>query len=63
MTIIFSGITWTVGKRPILDNLSLTAPAGQFTGIVGPNGSGKSSLLRCLYRAQRPNQGSITLNS
>ena len=62
MTIIFSGITWTVGKRHILDNLSLTAAAGQFTGIVGPNGSGKSSLLRCLYRAQRPNQGSITLN-
>ncbi|WP_417916856.1 ABC transporter ATP-binding protein [Candidatus Electronema sp. JC] len=62
MKISFSGITWSVGGRRILDSLSLTAASGQFTGIVGPNGSGKSSLLRCLYRALLPDAGSIALD-
>uniref|UniRef100_UPI004055E52C ABC transporter ATP-binding protein n=1 Tax=Candidatus Electronema sp. TaxID=2698783 RepID=UPI004055E52C len=62
MNITFSGITWSVGGRRILDSLSLTAESGQFTGIVGPNGSGKSSLLRCLYRALRPDAGSVALD-
>lgn len=62
MKITFSGITWSVSGRRILDSLSLTAESGQFTGIVGPNGSGKSSLLRCLYRALRPDAGSVALD-
>ena len=62
MKISFSGITWSAGGRRILDNVSLTAESGRFTGIIGPNGSGKSSLLRCLYRALRPDAGSITLD-
>ena len=36
---------------------------GKFVGLIGPNGAGKSSLLRCLYRFNRPISGQITFNN
>ena len=36
---------------------------GKFVGLIGPNGAGKSSLLRCLYRFNRPTSGQITFNN
>jgi putative ABC transport system ATP-binding protein len=35
-------------KVTALDNVTLTIPRGQFTGIMGPSGSGKSTLMHCL---------------
>ncbi len=32
----------------ILTDVSFSASAGEFVGIVGPNGAGKTTLLRCL---------------
>jgi NitT/TauT family transport system ATP-binding protein len=42
-----------VGKRfgdgpPVLDNIRLTAEAGEFISVIGPSGCGKSTLLRLL---------------
>jgi iron complex transport system ATP-binding protein len=59
MNITCSEICWSAGKRRILDQVSLTAATGEFTGIIGPNGSGKSTLLRCLYRALPPDSGQM----
>lgn len=28
-------------------------------GVIGPNGAGKSSLLRCLYRVNKPSSGQV----
>lgn len=36
------------GKGDVLQQISLTFPAGQVTAIVGPNGCGKSTLLKSL---------------
>lgn len=63
MNLTCSEICWTAGGRSILDHVSLTAKAGQFTGIIGPNGSGKSTLLRCLYRALTPDCGQMFLDN
>ncbi|WP_299843510.1 heme ABC transporter ATP-binding protein [uncultured Roseovarius sp.] len=41
-------ISLTIGRRAILDNVTLAARAGEVTAIVGPNGSGKTSLLRAI---------------
>ncbi|XP_038210262.1 ATP-binding cassette sub-family B member 7, mitochondrial [Zerene cesonia] len=48
-----------VNGQPILNNLSLTIPAGQKIGIVGTSGSGKSTLVRLLYRFFEPQSGQI----
>ena len=54
-------VNWSVDGKQILRDVSITVEQGSITGLIGPNGSGKSSLLRCIYRALRPDSGSITL--
>ena len=41
-------ISVSIGKAPILHNITLELPAGRWTSIVGPNGAGKSTLLKVL---------------
>ncbi len=43
-----SGITLTLGGRPVLDDAGFTARCGAVTGLIGPNGIGKSTLLRAV---------------
>ena len=43
----------------ILDDVSLTIPARQYTAIVGRTGCGKSTLLRLLLGFETPEQGAI----
>ena len=48
--------------RPILNNLSLTIPAGKKVAIVGPSGCGKSTLLRLLFRSYDVQEGRILID-
>ena len=43
-------LTFAVGKRRLLDDVTVSFPAAAFSMIVGPNGAGKSTLLRALCR-------------
>ncbi len=45
-----------------LKDVSLTLPRGGFLFVTGPSGSGKTTLLKLLYGAERPSEGSITVN-
>ena len=54
-------VNWSVDGKQILRDVSIHVYEGSITGLIGPNGSGKSSLLRCIYRAIRPDSGIITL--
>lgn len=49
-------------REPILQNFSLSIPAGQTVAIVGPTGSGKSTIVRLLLRFYDPQSGQITLD-
>lgn len=62
MDIEVSGVTVRLGTFVACRNVDVSMPSGSVTGIVGPNGAGKTSLLRCLYRAVRPDDGSITVS-
>jgi len=46
------------GGVTAVDNVSLTAYAGETVGIIGRNGSGKSTLLRVLAGIYAPDRGS-----
>lgn len=43
----------------VLDQVSLTLPAGDFLAVLGPNGGGKSTLLRLLLGLLTPGGGSL----
>lgn len=46
----------------VLDNVSITFPAGKTTAIVGPSGSGKSSIASLILRFYDPVTGGIFLD-
>lgn len=48
--------------RPILNNLTVTIPAGKKVAIVGPSGCGKSTLLRLLFRSYDVQSGRILID-
>lgn len=59
MDVTVERVSWSAGGRTILTDISLTVTSGEFVGVIGPNGAGKSSLLRCVYRMNRPSFGNV----
>ena len=45
--------------RNVLDDVSLTLPAGAVVAIVGENGAGKTTLVKLLARMYEPSAGAI----
>lgn len=62
MTLNVENVTWRVEEQTILRDVAVDVAAGELVGVLGPNGSGKSSLLRCIYRALKPDAGYIALD-
>ena len=49
-------------RRPILDEVSFTIPAGHKVAIVGASGGGKSTLVRLLFRFFDVGGGRVTVD-
>ena len=47
------------GNKKVLEDVDISFPSDQLTGLIGPNGSGKSTLLKCIYRVMKPSAGQI----
>lgn len=54
--------TIVVGRRVILQDVSMSVPAGRLTVIIGPNGAGKSTLLRALSGELSASRGRVLLS-
>ncbi|MFT3660242.1 MAG: ABC transporter ATP-binding protein [Gordonia sp. (in: high G+C Gram-positive bacteria)] len=60
-SITFDDVTFGYGGKPVLKNLSFTAPAGAMTAIVGPSGSGKTTVAKLIARFYDPESGTVSL--
>jgi zinc transport system ATP-binding protein len=49
------------GGPPVLRDVDLDVPVGQFVGIAGPNGGGKTTLVRLALGLERPTAGEALL--
>ena len=52
-------ITFRVGNKPLLADISVSFAPGKLHLIVGPNGAGKSTLIKVLARLLRPQAGKV----
>jgi putative ABC transport system ATP-binding protein len=48
-------------KIPVLENINLAVPEGEFLALMGPSGSGKTTLLNLIAGIDRPDSGTITV--
>ena len=55
-----SNITFRVGSRELLSDVSVSFAPGSLHLVIGPNGAGKSTLIKVLARSLRPQAGSLT---
>jgi ATP-binding cassette subfamily B protein len=49
-------------ERVVLDDVSLTLPAGAVVAIVGENGAGKTTLVKLLAKLYAPTSGTISVD-
>lgn len=52
-------ITYKIGKKTLLNNVSATFDSGKLNIIIGPNGAGKSTLIKVICNQIRANEGAI----
>ena len=57
-----SGLQFSYGNSPVIDDVSLSLAPGEMLGVIGPNGSGKSTLMRLLSAVLRPSAGEIRVH-
>lgn len=58
-TVTLRGLSKSFGVKPVLKNVDLHIPAGQFVAVVGKSGCGKSTLLRTILGLEAPTAGDV----
>ncbi|MBT4486947.1 MAG: ABC transporter ATP-binding protein, partial [Rhodospirillaceae bacterium] len=56
------GVRHAYGRTQVLNDISLTVPAGELVCLLGPSGCGKTTLLRIAAGMERLQGGSVTID-
>ncbi len=51
-----------IGKKEILNNVSLEVKEGDILGFIGPNGAGKTTTIKLILGLQKINSGEVKIN-
>jgi phospholipid/cholesterol/gamma-HCH transport system ATP-binding protein len=54
-------VTFSYGRRPILEGISMQVPRGKLVAIMGGSGCGKTTLLRVIGGQLRPSRGAVRI--
>ena len=54
-------LTMQFGGLRAIEDLSMTARAGEVTSVIGPNGAGKTTFFNCLTGFYKPTRGCVKL--
>ncbi|EPY2306572.1 ABC transporter ATP-binding protein [Clostridium sporogenes] len=60
--LVVSGLSYSIKKNPIFQDISFSANEGEVIGILGNNGTGKTTLMRCLAGLIKESKGTVKLN-
>src|SRR3982751_3929885 len=55
----FRDVSYEIGGRPILRNITFSVPEGETVVLLGRSGSGKTTLLKTVNRLIEPTSGEI----
>ena len=55
-------VSFSYGRRPVLDGISMRVPRGKVVAIMGGSGCGKTTLLRLIGGQIRPTRGNILID-
>ena len=62
MELDINGVTFGYSNMDVLKNLWIGMDGPQLVSILGPNGVGKSTLITCLCKILKPQQGTVFLD-
>ena len=57
----FEGVTKTIRKNKILQNISFKIKSGEIIGLIGPSGSGKTTIMKIIADFYKPTTGEILI--
>ncbi|MDO5116067.1 MAG: ABC transporter ATP-binding protein [Synergistaceae bacterium] len=52
-------LSYSIGGKSVLSDISFSVARGGFLAIIGPNGAGKSTLLKCLGGLNETTEGEV----
>ena len=61
VVIEMENVSKAYNSRKLIEDLSISIPAGSIVGVIGPNGVGKSTLVKMIAGVEQPDSGNIRL--